>query len=91
MTERQPPSDDLSEPPLSSAERRDRANRESASWHRLAGVGVEFVVAIGFCAALGWWLDRKFGTSPWLLIAGCALGFATGLWQMVRAANRMMK
>ena len=91
MTERQLPPDDSSQPPAPSREQQDRANRESATWHRMAGVGVEFVVAVGLCAGLGWWLDGKFGTSPWLVIAGCGLGFTVGLWQMVRAANRMMK
>ena len=64
---------------------------ETVAWHKMAGIGVEFIAAVGVFAALGWWLDGKFGTSPWLLIAGCGLGFAGGLWNMVKAANRMMR
>jgi F0F1-type ATP synthase assembly protein I len=85
MAERQPNDEQEVTPP----EVRD--DRESASWHKMAGIGVEFIVAVGLLAALGWWLDGKFGTSPWLLIAGCGLGFTVGLYQMVKAANRMMK
>ena len=62
-----------------------------SSWHAMAGIGVEFVVAVGLFVAVGWWLDQKWNTSPWLLITGCGLGFAVGLMQMVRAAQKMMK
>ncbi|MDB5297970.1 MAG: hypothetical protein JWO31_3953 [Phycisphaerales bacterium] len=71
--------------------RRPADSNETASWHRMAGVGVEFVTAFGAFAAVGWWADGKFGTTPWLLIAGCGFGFAVGLWSLVRAAQRMMK
>lgn len=76
-------------PPDSSSETGGKEN--FASWHQLAGVGVEFIVAVGLFAALGWWLDSKWNTRPWLLIAGCGVGFAAGLFQMVRAAQKMMK
>ena len=85
MAERQPNEEHGSTPP----EKRD--DRESASWHKMAGIGVEFIAAVGVFAALGWWLDGKFATSPWLVIAGCGLGFTVGLYQMVKAADRMMK
>ena len=64
---------------------------ETLQWHRLAGLGVEFIAAVGLFGLAGYWLDRKFGTKPWLLIAGIGIGFAAGLYQMVRAANRMFR
>jgi ATP synthase protein I len=33
---------------------------------------------------LGQWLDRKLGTSPWLLILGVFLGAAAGFYSMYR-------
>ncbi|MBI1950335.1 MAG: AtpZ/AtpI family protein [Acidobacteria bacterium] len=33
------------------------------------------VVAFG---AIGYWLDRRFGTKPWLLLAGLILGMIGG-------------
>jgi len=30
----------------------------------------------------GWWLDRRFGTRPWLLIAGMLLGLVIGMYQL---------
>lgn len=83
-----PPDDEARRPAAGPGSAEDR---ESAAWYRMAGVGFEFAVAVGMFAGLGWWLDRWLGVSPWLLIVGCGLGFAVGLFQLVRAANRMMK
>lgn len=79
-------------PNLADRDRRaTAANAESASWHRMSGIGFEFIAALGLGAGVGWWLDGRFGSSPWLLVAGSGLGFAVGLWSMVKAAQRMMK
>ena len=42
-------------------------------------------VLIGFAA--GYYADRKLGTSPWLLLAGCAFGVASGIWMLARIAE----
>lgn len=60
-------------------------------WSAMAGIGIEFVCAVVLFAGLGWWLDKKFETSPWLVLVGCLLGFAVGLYTLIRAGNRMMK
>ena len=65
--------------------------RQAQGWYALAGIGFEFVAAVLFCGGIGWWLDSYFETSPWLLIVGGGLGFAVGLWMMVKAANRSFK
>ena len=57
----------------------------------MAGVGTEFVAAIGIFGAVGWFLDRWLGSSPWLLITGFGLGFAVGLWLMYKAARSSFK
>jgi F0F1-type ATP synthase assembly protein I len=33
---------------------------------------------------LGWWLDEKLGTSPWLLLVGIFLGASGGFYSLVR-------
>jgi ATP synthase protein I len=43
-----------------------------ASW-QLAG-------AVGLGTLAGWWLDKKLGTSPWLLVAGALLGIGLGFY-----------
>jgi F0F1-type ATP synthase assembly protein I len=61
---------------------------ELRAWHRLAGVGFEFVVALVLFGFLGRWLDGKAGTAPWLMVAGFCVGFVAGLWLLIRTANR---
>ena len=64
---------------------------ELAGWYRMAGVGTEFIAAIGVFAAVGYFLDRWLGSSPWLVLAGAGLGFAVGLWLMYKAARDSFK
>ena len=63
----------------------------SADWAGFATVGFEFVVAILVPGALGWWVDRKFGTAPWAMLGGGLLGFVIGLRQLMRAVNKSSK
>jgi ATP synthase protein I len=36
---------------------------------------------------VGWLLDRWFGTRPWLLLVMLFLGFAVGVWNVIRISN----
>ncbi len=36
--------------------------------------------SVGMGTALGWWLDRRLGTGPWLLVAGALFGIGTGFY-----------
>jgi ATP synthase protein I len=33
---------------------------------------------------IGWLLDRKLGTAPWLLLVGGAIGFVGGMRELLR-------
>lgn len=48
----------------------------------------ELLVGVGLGGVLGWALDRQFGTAPWLMILLVILGFAAGLLNVIRAAQR---
>lgn len=50
----------------------------------LAGMGVEFVVAILVCLYAGRWVDRRVGTSPLFLIVGVFLGATVATISMYR-------
>ncbi len=52
-------------------------------------LGMEFAVSEILCAGAGYWLDQRWGTAPWCLVAGAAAGFALGLYQILRAARQM--
>jgi len=50
----------------------------------LAGMGVQFLVAILLFLFIGKWLDSRLGTSPWLLILGVISGATASTVAMYR-------
>jgi F0F1-type ATP synthase assembly protein I len=58
---------------------KDRERRQLGIYYAMAQVGLEMVVPVG----LGWWVDEKLGTGPWLLIGGVILGFIVGVVHLV--------
>lgn len=51
---------------------------------RYSGLGVQFAATLGLPVALGLWLDRKFDSSPWLILAGTALGGSAAFYHLVK-------
>jgi len=49
----------------------------------------EFVAAIVVGAAIGWGLDKLAGTAPWGMIGFLLLGFAAGVLNVMRSAEKM--
>jgi F0F1-type ATP synthase assembly protein I len=56
-----------------------RLAREMAKYWALSQIGAEMIVPI----VLGWWLDDRWGTAPWLVIVGGVLGFGGGLLHLM--------
>lgn len=60
------------------------------SWRQATGtVGLALAIPwmIGVPALIGWWLDKKFATSPLLLIIGLVLGLigtALDIYQLLK-------
>lgn len=52
-------------------------------------LGADFVAGIAVGAALGWGIDRLFGTSPWGLVVFLLLGFGAGIFSVLRTAGLM--
>jgi ATP synthase protein I len=50
-------------------------------------LGADFVAGVLVGAALGWGVDRLFGTSPWGLIVFLLLGFGAGILSVLRSAG----
>jgi F0F1-type ATP synthase assembly protein I len=51
-----------------------------------AGIGIQFALVILVFTAAGTWLDRRLGTSPWLLIACVFIGAGAGFYSIYRKA-----
>ncbi len=53
-------------------------------WVRYSGVGLELAGATAGLALVGYWIDTKYGTSPWGMLGGVAIGIVGGLYNLVK-------
>jgi len=70
----------------------DRRKRAAASLRRIAdasSLGLAFPIAIVIGYFWGRWLDRVFGTNPWLTIVFSVFGIAGGFLNAFRTAVRI--
>ena len=64
-----------SEPPMAVA----------AYWvSRISSISLEMVLPVG----LGYWLDRRWGTEPWLVSVGACLGMCLAMVSLVRLSQQ---
>jgi ATP synthase protein I len=54
---------------------------------KYSALGLEMGVAVAIGYGLGWWLDRRFGTKPYLMLVMLLLGIAAGFRGLIRAAQ----
>lgn len=54
-------------------------------------LGVEFIAVFLVFLFAGKYADEKLGTSPWLFLAGCLLGFALSFYRLIKSANAIAK
>jgi ATP synthase protein I len=59
--------------------------------YSVASVGLEMGLAVAIGALMGVWLDKTFGTRPWLLLLFLAFGIAAGFKGMLRAAREVRR
>ena len=52
---------------------------------RYAGLGLQFAGSLALFGALGWWIDRRLHTQPWLMILGMFAGSALAFVSLLRA------
>jgi F0F1-type ATP synthase assembly protein I len=80
----------LAEPQM--AEKPPDPDRDSESdWGKHLGVGLQMLVGVGLGLAVGTWLDKKYGWSPWGVLVGSMLGLAGGMYLLIKDAIRMNK
>lgn len=48
----------------------------------------ELLVGVGVGGFIGWVLDRQLGTTPWLMVLFVGLGFAAGMMNVIREAQK---
>ena len=58
--------------------------RKGMGGSEFAGVGLQFGLTIVLFALAGVWLDKRLGTSPWLVLLMVFGGATLGFWSMYR-------
>ena len=66
-------------------------NRRFPGWVKYSGVGLELAGATAGLALVGYWIDRKFGTAPWAILAGVVIGIVGGLYNLVKESLAAMR
>jgi len=72
----------------STLESLSKAYRQLAPYLNL---GYFFAIAIGGLTYLGSYLDRSWGTQPWMTVAGAALGITTSFYYLFKMVLKSEK
>jgi hypothetical protein len=65
------------------------ANPDDSNWPKFAAIGLEIAAGVGLGIIIGSWIDRKRNSAPWGILIGAGLGFAAGLYLLIKEANRV--
>jgi F0F1-type ATP synthase assembly protein I len=60
----------------------------NADLWRFFGAGIQLAATVGLFCLLGWWLDGKFGWTPWGLVACGSFGTIAGLYHFLKGAMK---
>jgi F0F1-type ATP synthase assembly protein I len=66
----------------------DKKAGNNADLWRFFGSGMQLAATVGLFALLGWWLDGKFGWTPWGLVACGSFGTLAGLYHFLKGAMK---
>ena len=58
---------------------------------RMIMLGSNFLAGIAVLGYIGYLIDKKQGTAPWYMGAGCFLGVLYGLYESVKVALALMR
>lgn len=59
-----------------------------SAWAFASGLAWELVTPAVALSLIGYWLDGRFKTEPWLTLSGAVVGISVGLFQFIRAAQQ---
>lgn len=68
---------------------KDKSLRESIASASVVGLNLVSATFVGL--AMGYWLDRWLGTSPWLLLAFLVLGIIAGFRNVLQEVRKIQQ
>ncbi len=68
--------------------RRNGGRSQQSAFGQAFKYAAELVIGVVAGALLGGFLDGQFGTDPWLLVVFLILGFAAGMLNVIRGAQK---
>lgn len=77
----------MKRPDAKERDRKDRPGELNQYWS-LSSLGIEIGLSFGVGAFIGYYLDRTFGTEPWLIIAFSFFGILAGFRNIIRLARK---
>lgn len=57
----------------------------------LLGLGLEVGAVLAVMTVIGWYLDQRFATLPWLTLTGVTMGMIGGMYNLWRVAKRFVQ
>ncbi len=67
-----------------------KPSRSAPSFIDLVAVGLGVCICVVAAGGIGYWLDSKFGTTPWLTFAGLAFGVTSAVLYTVAKVRRYL-
>lgn len=64
------------------------AEARGAAMGQALKLSTELIAGVAVGGFIGWWLDRVFGTAPFLMVLFLLLGGAAGIINVVRSAQK---
>lgn len=71
-----------------------KEKKENNIWREVGpymNLGWQMVITICLMALLGWWLDGKFDTAPWLFISLTVFGVFAGMYNFIKTVLNLDK
>ena len=63
----------------------------TGSWLRYSHLGIQFCLTFGLFTWLGMWADGRLDWSPWLTIAGVAVGMTAATYLLLKETSSRPK
>ncbi len=54
-------------------------------------LGIQLAAIVVIFFLLGKWADEKFGTPPWIMVAGIVIGIAIGFYHFFKSVSELEK